>query len=81
MKGKVIPMKTKLNLTIEKELVPRTKAFARKHGKSVSELVEELLREVTDKSSSTFSKKWRGRFKLAQKDGPRFKKLKERYQL
>ena len=74
-------MKTKLNLTIDEELVPRTKAYARKHNKSVSKLVEELLREVTEKTNATFSKKWRGRFKLADKDGPRFEKLKERYQL
>jgi hypothetical protein len=74
-------MKTKLNLTIDEKLIPRSKAYARKHGKTVSELVEELLREVTDKSNTLFSKKWRGRFKAVDKKDQRFEKLKERYQL
>ena len=42
-------MKTKLNLTINSKLVPNSKEYARKKGKSVSQLVEELLEKELDK--------------------------------
>jgi hypothetical protein len=74
-------MKTKLNLTIDEDLVPKTKAYARKNGMSVSELVEEYLREVTKKPDRSFSQKWRGKFKIDEKKSPRFERLKDRYQL
>lgn len=74
-------MKTKLNLTIDENLVPRSKAYAKKRGKSVSELVEELLRNATEKGGPTFSEKWCGRFSLQEKSDPRYNMLMERYQL
>jgi len=74
-------MKTKLNLTIDEELVPLSKAFAKKHGKSVSELVETLLREVVAANEPTFSEKWRGKFSVVEKPDPRYAALKQRYQL
>ncbi len=74
-------MKTKLNLTIDEELVPRVKQYARQRGKSVSELVEEWLRETAGQSEALFSKKWRGAFRLDDKEESRYKRLKERYQL
>lgn len=74
-------MKTKLNLTIDEELVPLTKEYAKKRGKSVSELVESLLREVVAADAPTFSEKWRGKFSVAEKADPRYRTLKERYKL
>jgi hypothetical protein len=71
-------MKTKLNLTIDEELVPVTKEYASRRGMSLSQLVEELLREVTSNDGPTFSDKWRGRFKPSKKEGPRYEKLKKR---
>lgn len=72
-------MKTKLNLTIEKDLVPKSKKYAKTIGLSVSQLVENMLREVTQKNQDSFSKRWRGKFKAEEKDEIRYKKLKERY--
>ena len=72
-------MKTKLNLTIDEDLVPLSKEYARSRGMSVSQLVEELLREVTENDGPTFSEKWRGIFRPSRKQGPRYEKLKERY--
>ncbi len=74
-------MKTKLNLTIDDELVPLTKAFAKKQGKSVSELVESLLREIVTADEPSFSEKWQGKFSVAEKSDPRYDALKQRYQL
>ena len=74
-------MKAKINLTIEKELVPLVKRYARKIGKSVSELVESLLWERIEVDQSSFSQKWRGKFTIIAKDKIRYQKLSKRYQL
>lgn len=72
-------MKTKLNLTIDKDLIPKSKAYARLRGKSVSQLVEEMLRQITSGEERQFTTRWRGKFSVAENTDPRFKKLKQRY--
>jgi hypothetical protein len=74
-------MKTKLNLTIDENLVPKIKAIARKKGHSVSELVEDYLRKITEHRDFTFSQKWHGKFSIKEQESPRFEKLKDRYHL
>ena len=74
-------MKSKLNLTIDQDLVPLSKKYARSRGISISKLVEDLLRKVTQKDNPSFSEKWRGQFKVARKRGPRYDKLKDRFSL
>ncbi|RMF60244.1 MAG: hypothetical protein D6748_04590 [Calditrichaeota bacterium] len=74
-------MKTRINLTIDKEIVPLAKRYARKMGKSVSELVELLLREHIQMEEPTFSQKWLGKFTVEVKNERRFEKLSQRYQL
>jgi antitoxin component of RelBE/YafQ-DinJ toxin-antitoxin module len=41
-------MKARLNLTIEQDVLEKAKSYASKMGASVSELVEEYLRKVTE---------------------------------
>ncbi len=72
-------MKAKLNLTIDEDLVPQSKEYARSKSISVSQLVEQLLRAVTQKQSPTFTSKWRGKFKVSKRTGPRFDKLQKRF--
>lgn len=72
-------MKQKINLTLDGELISRTKRYARKKGISVSALIESLLDGAVSKEDSRFSQKWQGKFKLADKDSVRMHKLKERY--
>ena len=72
-------MKTKLTLTIDKELVPRFKKYARKKGISVSKLVENSLRELTIDDTTVFTKKWKGKFKTEKREESRYKKLEKRY--
>ena len=74
-------MKTKLNLTIDKDLVPKSKAYARLRGKSVSQFVEDLLRKAISTEETSFADRWRGKFKISEKTDPRYKSLKRRYQL
>ncbi len=72
-------MKAKLNLTIEEELIPLSKKYARSQGLSVSQLVEKLLRQLTMKEKPAFSSRWRGKFKTIEKNDTRYEKLKERF--
>jgi post-segregation antitoxin (ccd killing protein) len=73
-------MKQKLTVTIDRELVPRAKRFARERGVSVSSLIEGALREMTaDEADTSFSAKWRGRLVLAEHDDARFRALIEKY--
>ncbi len=72
-------MKQKINITLDGELITRTKRYARKKGISVSALIESLLTGAVLKDEKRFSQKWQGKFKLAEKDSARMHKLKERY--
>ncbi|NOG44374.1 MAG: hypothetical protein HND50_04045 [Calditrichaeota bacterium] len=74
-------MKQKINLTINDQLIHRTKKFTRKQGISVSQFIENLLYKAIDEKEESFTDKWQGKLKSAIKDenDPRFKKLKERY--
>jgi len=42
-------MATKLILTVEKEIVDQAKAYARKNGRSLSDLVESYLKSLVQK--------------------------------
>ena len=42
-------MKTRLNLTIEEELLKKVKAYADKHDESISNLVEEYFENIVKK--------------------------------
>ena len=72
-------MKTKLNLTIDINLIPISKNYAQIQGISLSQLVENLLREKTSEIKPTFSEKWRGQFNVSEKNDARYNKLKKRY--
>jgi hypothetical protein len=72
-------MKSKMTLAIDKELIPQSKKYAKKRGISVSQLVEELLRESIQNDRPSFSTRWRGKFKVVEKDDAKFAKLKGRY--
>jgi hypothetical protein len=44
-------MKKKLTLTIEKEITERAKILARREGTSISQWVEDLLKEKTEQTN------------------------------
>lgn len=45
-------MNTKLTLTVDKEVIEQAKLFARSHGRSLSNLVEEYLKALIDRDDS-----------------------------
>ena len=76
-------MKSKLTITVDADLIPAAKRYARSRGVSLSSLVEQALREATGESEQTFADKWRGKFALAPEDyptdDPRFDYLVRKY--
>ena len=46
-------MTTKLTLTVEKEVIDRAKSYAKKTGRSLSELVENYLESITEEKDVT----------------------------
>jgi hypothetical protein len=75
-------MKTKLTVSIDEELVPKAKKYAASTGKSLSAVIEQFLRQATMKIEPTFSQKWLGKLKPANKKGdPRYNYLAKRYGL
>lgn len=73
-------MKQKINLTLDEQLVIKTKKFVRNKGISVSNLVESLLKQAISENKTSFSQKWQGKLKsISPIDSPRYKKLSERY--
>jgi hypothetical protein len=72
-------MKAKLTITVDEELIPEAKRFARSRGKSLSQLVEDRLREAIADGEPAFAERWRGRFRAVRRDDDRFDYLARKY--
>ena len=56
-------MKQKLTITVDADLLPIAKRYARSQGVSLSSLIEQSLREVAGEHAPSFSSRWRGKFR------------------
>ena len=65
----------KLTITVDAELLPIAKRYARSRGVSLSSLIEQSLREVAGRYAPSFAARWRGKFRAAQRDDPRYEAL------
>ena len=72
-------MKKKLTITVDAELIPRAKRYARSRRVSLSSLIEQSLRDMAGVDTPTFSSRWRGRFQAASRDDLRYDKLARKY--
>lgn len=73
-------MKRKLTITVDADLLPAAKRYARSRGVSLSSLVEKSLRDFAGGDAPSFSARWRGKFRPADRAGdPRFAALAEKY--
>ena len=72
-------MKKKLTITIDEELLPRAKRYARSRGVSLSALIESSLRELAGDQHTSFVDKWSGRFELLERDDPRYQAIVAKY--
>lgn len=73
-------MKQKLTITVDAELLPAAKRYARSRGVSLSSLIEQSLREMAGEDAPSFSSRWRGKFQAAERvDDPRYAALAKKY--
>ena len=72
-------MKTKLTVTIDRDLLPEAKRYARSRGLSLSAVIEDALRSLATPQQQSFSERWQGKFKLAERDDERYKYLVKKY--
>ena len=70
-------MKQKLTITVDAELLPIAKRYARSRGVSLSSLIEQSLRE--GQYAPSFSARWRGKFRAAKRNDPRYDALAKKY--
>jgi len=72
-------MKAKLTVTIDEELVPKAKQFARAQGLSLSQLIETTLRDLSNETGPSFATRWRGQFRASGKKEVRYQQLAKKY--
>jgi len=73
-------MKTKLTVTIDRDLLPRAKRYARERGVSLSEIIESSLRRLSSADEApSFAARWRGQFVPATKADERYEALAKKY--
>ena len=72
-------MKTKLTVTVDRDLLPRAKRYAKSRGVSLSQLIEDALRTASAGDNQPFSERWRGKFRPAGRDDARYRALAEKY--
>ncbi len=73
-------MKTKLTITIDADIVPKAKRYAARQGVSLSHLIESALREKGASDTESFSARWRGKLRPADRpDDERYRHLVRKY--
>lgn len=72
-------MKRKLTITVDSDLLPRAKQYARSRGVSLSSLIEASLREIAAEDAPSFASRWRGKFQAARRDDRRYQALSRKY--
>ena len=73
-------MKQKFTISVDAELISMVTRYARARGVSLSSLVEQSLREMTRGETPSFSSRWRGKFRAAQRgNDPRYEALAKKY--
>ena len=72
-------MKAKLTITVDEDLIPIAKKHARARGVSLSQLIEASLVGLTAGDGRSFSEKWRGQFREANRDDELYRGLAEKH--
>ena len=74
-----IGMKKKLTVTVDAEVLPIAKQYARSQGVSLSSLIERSLRAMAAGETPSFASRWRGRLQATRGDDPRYEALAKKY--
>lgn len=72
-------MKRKLKITVDDALLDEAERLAQSRGLSLSSLIEISLRETLADDAPTVATRWRGSFRPAERDDPRYEALARKY--
>ena len=72
-------MKRKLTLTVEENLLPLAKRYAKSRGLSLSSLVERLLMGAAGRHEPSFASRWLGKLQPAERGDVRYDALEKKY--
>ncbi|WP_447970501.1 DUF6364 family protein [Nitrospira sp. M1] len=72
-------MITKLTVTIDEEVLPKAKQYARSQGISLSQLIETTLKKISSKVQESFAQRWHGKFQAAGRNDDRYTRLIKKY--
>lgn len=72
-------MKRKLTITVDAEVLDEAERSARSRGLSLSALIETSLRETLADEPTSFAARWRGAFRPAEREDPRYQALARKY--
>ena len=72
-------MKRRLSITVDDALIQESKRFAHSRGLSLSTLIESVLRDSLAADAPSVADRWRGRFRPAQRNDPRYEALARKY--
>ena len=76
---KLTAMKRKLTINMDSEVLLAGERYARSLGVSLSSLIEQFLRSVAEEGKPSFASRWRGQFRAAERDDPRYDALARKY--
>ena len=72
-------MKQKLTITVDPEVLVAAKRYARSRNVSLSSLIERALRDEAAVGEPSFTARWRGRFRAANRDDARYDALARKH--
>ena len=72
-------MKAKLTVSIDRDLIPAAKRYARSRGTSLSQVIEDALRDLSDADVETFSERWTGSLAPSKKNDARYERRARKY--
>lgn len=72
-------MKQKLTITVDPEVLVAAKRYARSRGVSLSSLIERALRDQAAVGEPSFTSRWRGQFRPANRDDARYAGLARKH--
>lgn len=72
-------MKQRVTISMDAEVLSAARRDARSKGVSLSTFIERSLKDVVETESPTFASRWRGQFRPAERDEPRYDALSKKY--
>lgn len=72
-------MKKRLTISVDADVISIAQRCANSRGISLSSLIEQLLREIAKADAPSFTSRWRGEFRAAERNSPRYDALAKKY--